>query len=61
MFFDIKKHFKSEDMVDEVVDILIRFIQPHFDTEIQEMKSKRELVLVNSNFNCNYYLKIPLY
>ena len=47
---------QSEDMVDEVVDILIRFIQPHFDTEIQEMKSKRELVLVNSNFNCNYYL-----
>ena len=47
---------QSEEMVDEVVDILIRFLQPHFQNMIEEIKEKRELVLVNSNFNCNYYL-----
>jgi len=47
---------QSENMIDEVVNILIEHLQPHFNVTIKEEKDKRELVLVNSNFNCNYYL-----
>lgn len=48
---------QSENMLDEVVDILLNTLQPHFDKPIHEIdKKNRELVLVNSNFNCNYYL-----
>lgn len=48
---------QSEYMLDEVVDILVNTLQPHFATPIVEIdKKKRELVLVNSNFNCNFYL-----
>ncbi len=47
---------QHEDMVDDVSEILIQHLQPHFNKTIEEIKNKRELVLVNSNFNCNYYL-----
>jgi TATA-box binding protein (TBP) (component of TFIID and TFIIIB) len=47
---------KSEDMINLGVDIIKKILQPHFDFTIEEIKEKRELVLVNSNFNCNYYL-----
>lgn len=47
---------QSDEMLDCVVSILINTIQPHFSEKIEEIKEKRELVLVNSNFNCRYYL-----
>ena len=48
---------QSESMLDEVIEILTNTLQPHFTSPILEKdKSTRELVLVNSNFNCNYYL-----
>ena len=47
---------QSDDMLQSIVDILISILQPHFDTPIEEIKENRELVLVNSNFNCNFYL-----
>lgn len=47
---------QSEDMLDVVVQVLLDTLQPHFDVPIYEEKEKRELVLVNSNFNCNFYL-----
>ena len=47
---------QSEDMLNCIVDMLINSLQPHFNIEIKEHKEKRELVLVNSNFNCQYYL-----
>ena len=47
---------QSELMVNNVVDILISYLQPHFNHKIEEIKEKRKLILVNSNFNCNYYL-----
>ena len=47
---------QSEDMLDVVVKVLLDTLQPHFDCLIEEQKEKRELVLVNSNFNCQYYL-----
>ena len=47
---------QSEEMLDVVVQILLDTLQPHFAFPIQEYKEKRELVLVNSNFNCQFYL-----
>ena len=47
---------QSDDMITTVVDIIKRLLQPHFKYTIAEIKENRELVLVNSNFNCNYYL-----
>ena len=48
---------QSESMLDEVVEILTNTLQPHFTSPILEKEnSTRELVLVNSNFNCNFYL-----
>jgi TATA-box binding protein (TBP) (component of TFIID and TFIIIB) len=47
---------QSDEMLDCVVRTLIDALQPHCDFSISELKEKRELVLVNSNFNCHYYL-----
>ncbi len=47
---------QSDIMLNEVISILLKTLQPQFDYLIEEVKEKRELVLVNSNFNCNYYL-----
>ena len=47
---------QSDEMLDSVICILLSTIQPHYDDPIMEETEKRELVLVNSNFNCNYYL-----
>lgn len=47
---------QSDYMLNEVISILLKTLQPQFNYPIEEIKEKRELVLVNSNFNCNYYL-----
>ena len=47
---------QSDDMIITIVGIIKKMLQPHFEDSINEVVEKRELVLVNSNFNCNYYL-----
>ncbi len=47
---------QNEDMLNNVIEILISYLQPLFNKPIEEIKEKRQLILVNSNFNCNYYL-----
>ena len=51
---------QSENMLEVCKDIIIGFIQPLYKEVINEIKEKRELVLVNSNFNCGYYLNREL-
>lgn len=45
---------------DEIIEIgstiIIKLLQPYFDFKLEELKLKRDTILVNSNFNCNYYL-----
>ena len=41
--------------VNNMVEILLKYLQQHHDYPITEVK-KRQLILVNSNFNYNYYL-----
>lgn len=47
---------QNDEMLEIAVDFLVNVLRPHCPTELVEVKSKRELVLVNSNFNCQYYL-----
>ena len=37
-------------------NIIKSLLQPYFDYKLEELKDKRDTILVNSNFNCNYYL-----
>ena len=47
-------------MVDCCINIIINLLQPLHKNKINEIREKRELVLVNSNFNCGYYLNREL-
>lgn len=47
---------QKNDMLELAVDFIIGKLQPHCHEKLFEYREKRELVLVNSNFNCQYYL-----
>lgn len=51
---------QNDDMLETSVNFLIETIQSYCSEPLYEMKNKRELVLVNSNFNCQYYLNREL-
>ena len=51
---------QEEDMLELSVEFLIETINSHCPEPLCELKDKRELVLVNSNFNCKYYLNREL-
>ena len=43
-------------MLEIITNRLISILQPFCKSTLCELKDKQEIVLVNSNFNCNYYL-----
>jgi len=47
---------QNDGMLEVALEILIDTVQPHCAEKLEEIRCKRELVLVNSNFNCQYYL-----
>ena len=47
---------QEEEMLELSIDFLIETIKSYCSKSLCELKDKRELVLVNSNFNCQYYL-----
>jgi TATA-box binding protein (TBP) (component of TFIID and TFIIIB) len=47
---------QNDEMVDIAVDKIKRILQPHYDFEVKEILEKRENILINSNFSCNYYI-----
>ena len=47
---------QNDEMVDIAVDKIKRILQPHYDFEVKELLEKRENILFNSNFRCNYYI-----
>ena len=47
---------QTEEMVDLAINYLKELLQPFHQTEIKEILSKRETILINSNFSCNYYI-----
>jgi len=51
---------QEDEMLETSVNFLIDTIQHYCSEPLYEIKDKRELVLVNSNFNCKYYLNREL-
>jgi TATA-box binding protein (TBP) (component of TFIID and TFIIIB) len=47
---------QSDIMIEIAVDRIKRLLQPHYAYTVKEEISKRETILVNSNFSCNYYI-----
>ena len=47
---------QNEEMVDIAVKCIKKLLQPHYDFEVKELFEKRETILINSNFSCNYYI-----
>jgi hypothetical protein len=51
---------QEDEMLELSTEFLIKTIQSYCSEPLCELKDKRELVLVNSNFNCQYYLNREL-
>lgn len=51
---------QEDEMLELSTEFLIKTIQSHCAEALCELRNKRELVLVNSNFNCRYYLNREL-
>lgn len=47
---------QNDDLLTIVLDSLINIIKPYINEEINYLKEKTETVLINSNFNCGYYI-----
>jgi TATA-box binding protein (TBP) (component of TFIID and TFIIIB) len=47
---------QSDNMIDIAVDRIKQLLQPHYAYSVKEEFSKRDTILVNSNFSCNYYI-----
>lgn len=47
---------QNDNIIDISSEIIIKLLQPYYDFKVEELKQKRDTILVNSNFNCNYYL-----
>ena len=47
---------QNDDLLTIVLDSLINILKPYINEEIHYLKEKTETVLINSNFNCGYYI-----
>ena len=47
---------QNDEMVFIAIEHLKALLQPYYLTEINELIDKRETILINSNFSCNYYI-----
>jgi TATA-box binding protein (TBP) (component of TFIID and TFIIIB) len=47
---------QNDSMVDTAIHKLKELLQPHYSEQIKELVDKRETILINSNFSCNYYI-----
>ena len=47
---------QNDEMVNIAVKKIKELMQPHYKEPIEELMDKRETILINSNFSCNYYI-----
>jgi len=47
---------QDDSILDIAVSNITRLLQPFYTSDVKESLDKRETILVNSNFNCNYYI-----
>ena len=43
-------------MLDKIINMLVKILRPHVGDDLEYDKSKNETVLINSNFNCGFYI-----
>ena len=47
---------QTNEMLERSINVVIEQLSPYINSPIFELNEKRETVLVNSNFTCNYYI-----
>tara|TARA_B100000963_G_scaffold219251_1_gene191197 strand:- start:4904 stop:5965 length:1062 start_codon:yes stop_codon:yes gene_type:complete len=47
---------KDDIMLEKIINLFIKIIQPFYEKDIYNIKEKNETVLINSNFTCNYFI-----
>jgi len=47
----------NDELLEEVKKRIVLFIQPHLPAPIEFLQKGDNTVLINSNFNCNFYIK----
>ena len=47
---------QNDEMVVSAVECLKILLEPYYERQICELIEKRETILINSNFSCNYYI-----
>lgn len=47
---------QNDNLLHKVLTLLVDELTPFIDTELTYLKDKSETVLINSNFNCGYYI-----
>ena len=47
---------KDDSIIPIAINIIQQLLQPHYNEKIYEHLDKRQTILVNSNFNCNFHI-----
>ena len=47
---------QTEILLDKVLQLLVKILRPHIGEELSYIKESSETVLINSNFNCGYFI-----
>ncbi len=47
---------QNDELLYKVLDLLVVILKPYLNNELTYLKEKNETVLINSNFNCGYYI-----
>lgn len=47
---------KDDSIIPVAIHIIQKILQPYYHEKINEISEKRETILVNSNFNCNFHI-----
>jgi len=47
---------QKEEHVSHIVSKITELLQPYYSTPLFEILEKQEIILINSNFTCNYYI-----
>ncbi len=47
---------QNEEVFELVLDMVLFTLQPYFEIKLDYIKDSNETVLINSNFNCGYYI-----
>jgi hypothetical protein len=47
---------QSDDIFNKILDLVINILQPYVNEKLKILENKCETVLINSNFNCGFYI-----